>query len=52
MEVREVMTPDPMIDGEGRCIGIVSQADLALRDTPEIVSKTVAAISRPHSVAA
>jgi CBS domain-containing protein len=36
----------PIVDGEGRCIGIVSQADLALKDKPENVSKTVAEISR------
>jgi hypothetical protein len=41
-----------MIDGEGRCIGIVSQADLALQEKPEKVSKTVAEISRPQAVAA
>lgn len=37
----------PVVDGEGCCIGIVSQADLALKDRPERVSKTVAEISRP-----
>ena len=42
----------PVIDGEGRCIGIVAQADLALKDKPEKVSKTVAEISRPHHAAA
>src|ERR1700756_4458334 len=36
----------PVVDGDGRCIGIVSQADLALADKPEKVSKTVAEISR------
>jgi len=36
----------PVVDGEGRCIGIVSQADLALKDKPEKVSKTVAEISK------
>jgi CBS domain-containing protein len=39
----------PVVDGDGRCIGIVSQADLALRDKPEKVSRTVAEISRPKS---
>ena len=39
----------PVVDGEGRCIGIVSQADLALKDKPEKVSKTVAEISKPES---
>lgn len=39
----------PVVDGEGCCIGIVSQADLALKDKPEKVSKTVAEISKPES---
>lgn len=42
----------PVVDGDGRCIGIVSQADLALKDKPDKVSKTVAEISRPHGAAA
>jgi CBS-domain-containing membrane protein len=43
----------PVVDGEGNCIGIVSQADLALKDKPEKVSKTVAEISKPgHPMAA
>ena len=37
----------PVVDSDGRCIGIVSQADLALKDKPEKVSKTVAEISKP-----
>lgn len=37
----------PVVDGEGRCIGIVSQADLALHEKPEKVSRTVAEISKP-----
>ncbi len=36
----------PVVDEEGRCIGIVAQADLALRAEPEKVHKTVALISR------
>jgi len=36
----------PIVDAEGRVIGIVSQADLALKDKPERVSKTVAEISK------
>jgi CBS domain-containing protein len=36
----------PIVDSEDRVIGIVSQADLALKDKPERVSKTVAEISR------
>src|SRR5215471_13656076 len=39
----------PVVDGEGRCIGVVSQADLALKEKPEKVSKTVAEISKPSS---
>src|SRR5690349_20060344 len=37
----------PVVDGEGRCIGIVAQADLALREKPDKVSKIVAEISKP-----
>jgi len=36
----------PVVDGEGRVIGIVSQADLALKATPETVAKTVAQVSK------
>jgi CBS domain-containing protein len=36
----------PVVDGEGCVIGIVSQADLALKCKPEDVSKTVAEISK------
>ncbi len=40
----------PVVDGEGHCIGIVSQADLALKEKqPEKVSKTVSEISKPNS---
>ena len=44
----------PIVDSDNRVIGIVAQADLALRDKPEKVSKTVAEISKPSrpSVAA
>jgi CBS domain-containing protein len=42
----------PVVDGDGRCIGIVAQADLALKDKPEKVSKTVTEISRPQPIAA
>ncbi len=42
----------PVVDAEGNCIGIVSQADLALKDKPERVSKTVAEISKPESTKA
>jgi len=37
----------PIADSEDRVIGIVSQADVALHDKAERVSKTVAEISRP-----
>jgi len=39
----------PIVDAEMRCIGILAQADLALREKPEKVSKTVAEISKPAS---
>ncbi len=38
----------PVVDGQGCCIGIVSQADLALKaDEPDKVHQTVAAVSKP-----
>jgi CBS-domain-containing membrane protein len=37
----------PIVDAEDRVIGIVSQADLALHDKAERVSKTIAEISTP-----
>jgi len=37
----------PVVDEKGSVIGIVSQADLALHEKPERVSRTVAEISRP-----
>ena len=39
----------PIVDGEGQVIGIVSQADLALKDKPENVAKTVTEVSKPPS---
>ena len=36
----------PVVDKENRVIGIVAQADLALKDRPERVHKTVAEISK------
>ena len=36
----------PIVDADGRVIGIVAQADLALKERPERVSKTVAEISK------
>ena len=41
----------PIVDGVGRVIGIVSLADLALKDKPEKVAKTVAEVSKPQSSA-
>ncbi len=37
----------PVVDGEGHVIDIVAQADLALKDNPDGVHKTVAEISKP-----
>lgn len=37
----------PVVDGDNHCVGIVSQADLALKDNPERIAKTVAQISKP-----
>jgi CBS domain-containing protein len=37
----------PIVDAQGGIIGIVAQADLALKDKSDRVSKTVAAISKP-----
>ncbi len=36
----------PVVDSQGICIGIVAQADIALRDTAEHTSHTIAAISQ------
>lgn len=36
----------PIVDRDDRVIGIVAQADLALKDKPDRVSKTVAEISK------
>ena len=40
----------PVVDSHGICVGIVSQADVALRDSDEHTGYTVAAISKhtPH----
>jgi CBS domain-containing protein len=42
----------PIIDGDGRVMEIVAQADLALKDKSERVSKTVAEISKATEPAA
>ncbi len=41
----------PVVDAEGRCIGIVAQADLALRNTTEKTIETLVEVSksRPES---
>lgn len=36
----------PVVDGEGRCVGIVSQADLALRAGSTIAGEVVREVSR------
>ena len=41
----------PVVDGQGTVIGIVAQADLVLKESPEKASKTIAAISRPAKAA-
>jgi hypothetical protein len=35
------------VDSDNRVIGVIAQADLALKDKPEKVSKTLAEISKP-----
>jgi CBS-domain-containing membrane protein len=42
----------PVVDGKNCVIGIVAQADLALKGKPERVSKVVAEISRPDRASA
>jgi CBS domain-containing protein len=39
----------PIVDAEGLCIGIISQADLALNEQAERFAKTVAEISKPEA---
>jgi CBS domain-containing protein len=41
----------PIVDGEGRVIGIVSLADLALKEKPERVAKTLAEVSKREGTA-
>ena len=38
----------PVVDGQGRCVGIVAQADIALRDDAQNLKQTVSAISQPR----
>jgi CBS domain-containing protein len=42
----------PVVDEKGSVIGIVSQADLALHDKPERVSRTIAEISKSNKTPA
>ena len=42
----------PVVDQQGRCIGIVAQADIALALDPQHVYQTVSEISRTRAVAA
>ena len=37
----------PVVDKNGRCIGIVAQADVALHAPPAQVAKTLVAVSKP-----
>jgi CBS domain-containing protein len=39
----------PVVDGDNRVIGIVAQADVALKEKPEKVHKTVVEISKSRS---
>lgn len=41
----------PVVDADGTVIGIVAQADLVLKDTPERSSKTIAEISKTRKAA-
>lgn len=41
----------PVVDQQGCCMGIVAQADIALKHEPQKVSKTVSEISRPGAAA-
>jgi CBS domain-containing protein len=40
----------PVTDKQGRCIGVVAQADIALHGTAGMVSKMVAQISKPATL--
>jgi CBS domain-containing protein len=42
----------PVVDDQQRCIGVVSQADLALREESQKLKETVAEISKPTHQAA
>jgi CBS domain-containing protein len=42
----------PVVDGQNSVIGIVSQADIALKDKPERLSRTITEISKPSRASA
>jgi CBS domain-containing protein len=42
----------PVVDGQDHVIGIVSQADLALKGKPDHLQKTIAEISKPTRASA
>jgi len=42
----------PVVDGQNSVIGIVSQADIALKDKPERLSRTIAEIFKPGRASA
>lgn len=46
MQVHQVRRV-PVVDKHGRCVGMVSQADLARLEQPDKVHRTVAEISKP-----
>jgi CBS-domain-containing membrane protein len=39
----------PVVDDHGHCVGIISQADLALRAKPPAVSRVVTEVSKMRS---
>ena len=41
----------PIVDGAGAVIGIIAQADVVLKETPERSSKTIAEISKTRKAA-
>ena len=39
----------PVVDKQGRCIGVVAQADIVLRDNSDNVHHMLASISTPRT---
>jgi predicted transcriptional regulator len=39
----------PVVNSSGVCVGIVSQADIALRDSPEHIKDTLVAVSQQRA---